>query len=177
MIFRHLTHYGRDKTFVILQTTFWSWLSSLKINLFDWMFNDICSQLSSWQYASISSGNGLSPIRQQTFIWANDCLVFWRIHTSLGLRGYRGNVHMNRILQCRIPIYGNPLKNKLFAADGVMTYYRILSVECDWHNPKCRVHVHLISCVSSYMLWLYSVASTVIIYIYIYIYYTYCSLF
>ena len=38
-----------------------------------------------WQYDSIGSDNGLSPVRRQAIIWTNDALGYWRIYASLNL--------------------------------------------------------------------------------------------
>ena len=37
------------------------------------------------KYSRIGSDNGLAPARQQTIIWTNNVLVYWRIYASLGL--------------------------------------------------------------------------------------------
>ena len=41
---------------------------------------EICSQGSNWGKAGIRSDNGLTPERQQAFIWTNDGLVYWHIY-------------------------------------------------------------------------------------------------
>ena len=40
---------------------------------------------SNWQYSSICSDNGLARTRQQTIVWANDGMAYWRKYASLGL--------------------------------------------------------------------------------------------
>ena len=45
---------------------------------------EICSQETSWQYASIGSGNGLKPNRRQAITWTNADPVHWHIYAALG---------------------------------------------------------------------------------------------
>ena len=52
-----------------------------KLLYFDSNFNEICSQGSNEQYASISSDNGLAPNSRQAIIWTSDGLVYcYSIH-------------------------------------------------------------------------------------------------
>ena len=55
----------------------------MKIIEFHSNFIEIWSQDSNWQYASIGSGNGLSPNRRKSITWTNDDPVHWRIYASL----------------------------------------------------------------------------------------------
>ena len=48
-----------------------------------------------WNVA-ILSDNGLAPKRRQLIIWANIGLVYWRIHTPPGLKGF--TFHSMRII-------------------------------------------------------------------------------
>ena len=48
-------------------------------------FIDICSLVSSWQYGTIGSDNGLTPKRRQFRIWTNNGVVYWRKNASLDL--------------------------------------------------------------------------------------------
>ena len=45
---------------------------------------EICFQETSWQYASIGSGNGLKPNRRQAITWTNADPVHWHIYAALG---------------------------------------------------------------------------------------------
>ena len=47
-------------------------------------FTDICSQGCNCQWASVSSGNGLSPLQCQAVIWTNADPIHWRIYAALG---------------------------------------------------------------------------------------------
>ena len=44
---------------------------------------------SNWQLDNIGPGNGLAHVRRQDIIWADDDLVLWHIHTSVGLNEFR----------------------------------------------------------------------------------------
>ena len=56
----------------------WKWQN------YNYNLIEICSNESNWQYASISSGNGLAPNRRQDIIWTNADLIHWRIYAALG---------------------------------------------------------------------------------------------
>ena len=47
-------------------------------------FPKICSQESNWQYASISSGDGLALNKRQAITWTNADPVHWCIYAALG---------------------------------------------------------------------------------------------
>ena len=82
--FNKLTHLPLDKMAIILQTTFskaFSWTKSL---YFFSNFTEVYSQGSNWQWVSIGSGNGLSPVRCQAIPWTNADPIRWRIYAALG---------------------------------------------------------------------------------------------
>ena len=57
----------------------------IHLEYLDSNITEICLQWCNKHKASIGPNNGLAPIRRHTFIWTNEGLVYWRIHTSLGL--------------------------------------------------------------------------------------------
>ena len=64
-----------------LQRLFHEW----KLLNYKWYLIEMCSLGSNWQYVIIGSDNGLVPDRQQTIIWTNNGLDYWRIYASFGL--------------------------------------------------------------------------------------------
>ena len=54
---------------------------------------EICFVWSSQQYSSIDSDNGLMSIKQQTIIWTNDGIVYWRTYASIGLNELNHSYH------------------------------------------------------------------------------------
>ena len=68
-----ITVSGRDKMAFILQTRFSNAVSWKKMSEFRLKnFTDVCFRGSNWQWASISSADGLAPTRRQAIIWTID---------------------------------------------------------------------------------------------------------
>ena len=72
-----LTHQGRDKLTAIFQTTFWNIFSWVRIYEYCFVFTEVCSFGSNWQYPSIVAWSVPSHCLNQWY------LVYWRIYASL----------------------------------------------------------------------------------------------
>ena len=72
-----LTRQGRDKLTAIFQTTFSNIFSSVRIYEYCFVFTEVCSFGSNWQYPSIVAWSVPSHCLNQ---W---CLVYWRLYASL----------------------------------------------------------------------------------------------
>ena len=65
-------------------------LSGRKLFQCYWNLTRIFYSLRSTQWTSTGLGNCLAPNREQTVIWTNCGLVYWRIYSSIGLKGWKG---------------------------------------------------------------------------------------
>ena len=82
---QHLTHWGRDKMAVILQTSsnVFSWMKMCKLRLrFHW---GLLSRVQITIYCCFGLDNGLAPTRWQAIIWTNGGIVYSCIFESLSL--------------------------------------------------------------------------------------------
>ena len=79
-----LTHWGRHKMADISQMVFSNAFSRMKMLKFRLRFHWNMLPRAQLKYISSGSDDASVPVRWQAIIWTNDCLVLWRIYSSLG---------------------------------------------------------------------------------------------
>ena len=84
LLTKELSHWGQDKMDAILQPTFWTAFSWMRINKFQLNFHWSLF-LKVQQYSSIGWDNDMALTWRQAIIWINDALVNWHLYSPLDL--------------------------------------------------------------------------------------------